>query len=80
MDWKTDTLYWSTLHNEQVAVYNITTSEVSYLSVGSQQLLQQAAVDSPMNRDDTIIHTVVVEPKRQYLPQGTIAHSSVRYG
>ena len=70
VDWKTDTLYWSTLHNEQLAAYNIITSEVSYLSVGKNRSLYRVSVDSPKNQDGTVIHTVVVDPKGQGLPQG----------
>ena len=72
VDWKTDTLYWSTLHNEQFAAYNIITSEVSYSSVGKNRSLCQVSVDSPKNQDGIVIHTVHVDPKKQDLLQGIL--------
>ena len=72
VDWKTDTLYWSTFHNEQLAAYNIITSEVSYSSVEKKRSLHQVKVDSSKNQDGTVMHTVVVDPKRQDFLQGIL--------
>ena len=73
VDWKTDTLYWSTLDDKQVATYNIVTSKVSSSSVRRKKMLQQAAVNSLKNQDGTIIHAIIVDPNRQGLPQGTLS-------
>ena len=77
VDWKSNTLYWTTRHNKQLAAYNILTSEVSYSSVGKNVSLHKDTAALPKIQDGTIIHAVVVDPKGQGLPQGiTICYNN----